>query len=644
MKEVHPALASGDGRAWKVHGEDLGVPTFNLNLNLKTSRLQRAPARHAPYEREQASSSSDKRGLQAYNEAQAALVKEKMEQIMTSAERMSIMTVEPTLESRKRIMEKIKEHVRKQKRKVYGGIAINEFIRLKDSAEAFYDESLDVPDIDFYSPDPVADMKAICLSLKDIGVNPVEGREAQHVDTFTIFANFWKCCDISYVPKIIYNRIPTDVLPDGLQYVRPSFMFIDFLRIINDPLMSYWRLDKNFPRFATLQKHYPLEAPVKEIADVRGAALQVFGSSPDKNRLVRAILKDFLPSSSAVIVGLTAFNALLEATEDKSVVVSAASAGHSGHGHDSKKASSGQAQAGGASPSSHDKGPDKTHDKTHDKTRSETHDKTQDKTHEKTHEKTSSDSRSQTHNQEKTAHNSAVLLELLTVEYAEDTRKLYDIVTSIVPGSIYEEFHPFYDFLGNRGHFLSPDGTQILLRVYDNKHKCVPFMQLPVAVPGDSQNKEYVQARVGTFTVIVMFLMIMRFRVRVENRSTALDALAVHMYDNMVSRMYRTRNAYLAQHGATILDETPFKEFVMPCVGEAMHALRVNQLMQDARFRKYHFRGIKYNPHKNPDLNVEDFKFMNTSGNIINSPRDRLFNAPDARASVSDVTTTEPSS
>lgn len=503
---------------------------------------------------------------------------------MKDAERMSMTTVEPTLQRRKDIVRVVKEHVRKMKRKVYGGVAINEFIRLKNEADAFYDDDLDVPDIDFYSPDPVADLKAICLALKNIGISPVEGREAQHVDTFTIFACYWKCCDISYMPKIVYNRIPTDVLPDGLQYVRPSFMFIDFLRIINDPLMSYWRLDKNFPRFAKLQRFYPMEAPTKRIPDIHATAVKVFGGVPAKNELVARILRDFLPGSSAVIVGCTAYHALMSV------------------------AASGSSRTTSATSTSINR---------------------------------------------ITVHESAGLLELLTVEYPADVAKLYDIIKAVVPGVLYQEYHPFYDFLGHRGHFLTPDG-ELLLRVFDNKHKCVPFMELPVAVPAyqnqnqdqsqnqnqnqnQSQNQnpqnpqnqsassETVQARVGTFTVIVMFMMIMRFRVRVENNGTPLDALAVHMYDNIVSNMYQVRNAYLKKHGATILDDTPFKEFVMPCVGEAMHALRINQLMQEIRYRKYQFRGIKYNPYKNTELNVEDFKFLNTSGNIINAPKDKLF-------------------
>lgn len=525
---------------WNIHGAHFGIPSFP---------------------RVESSSVGTDTGYHAYDDQQVKLVEERMKVIMHDAEVMSMMTVEPTLASRKAIVDVIKDHVRSHKRKIYGGVAINEFIKMKNAEDVFYDESIEVPDIDFYSPDPVSDMKAICDRLAELKIHPVEGREAQHVDTFTIFANFWKCCDISYVPKIVYNKIPADVLPDGLQYVKPSFMFIDFLRIVNDPLMSYWRLDKNFPRFAKLQRYYPIDSPQKVIEDVDIVGLQAFGSTAAKQEVARLIIDDFLPNSSAVIIGLTAYHALMEATGEEANTTK-------------------QRGGGGLR-----------------------------------------------------LHKSAVLLELLTVEFAEDLGKLHKIVTSVVPEARYEEFHPFYDFLGHRGHFLTPDGQHVLVRIFDNKHRCVPFMEIPVAVPTDSGGKRTVVCRVGTFTVIVMYMMILRFRVRVENRGSAIDALTVHMYDNLIFALYKSRNAYLKKNGVTILDDTPFKEFVIPCIGEAMHALRINQLMQEVRYRKYHFRGIKYVPGKTPSINVEDFKFLNTSGNIINSPKDRLFN-PSVNASA----------
>ena len=545
--------------AWDVHGERFGV--YHASADATSTRPTRSWNPPPP--------PSGDRNFLAYDDAQIQLVEGRLKDIMHDAELLKVTTVEPTLQTSKAIIGIIKDLCRRKQRKIYGGVAINEYIKLKDPKLAFYDESLEIPDIDFYSPEPVADVKAICDALKAAGMSPVEAREAQHVDTFTIFAHFWKCCDVSYVPKLVYNRMPTQELPDGLQYVRPSFMFIDFLRIVNDPIMSYWRLDKNFPRFTALQKLYPLEAPIRPIDDIGAVTSEAYGADPVRNDVVRALMAEFLPGSSAVIIGMAAIHAVQDivAARDRTSPAEVVNAKVNFNANANVKA---QARVNDV-------------------------------------------------------HDTASMFDILTVEYASDMAKIHGIVARFVPDVKYEEYHPFYDFLGHRGQLLTADGSQILVRVFDNKYKCVPFMLLPMRMPASD---EAMEVRVGSFTVLVMYMMIMRFRIRVENRSSPVDARLVHMYDTLIHRLYTMRNDYLRWHGATILDDTPFKEFVIPCVGAAMHALRINQLMQDMRFRKYHFRGFRYNPHKSTDLRVEDYKFLNTSGNIINGPRDRLFDPP----------------
>lgn len=549
---------AGGGRRTAVFGDFLGVLSFGASAGEAVAQKLDASG-DAPV--------TARRAILPYTRRQAALVEEHIANIQKDAESLAKRTVEPTLAKRAQILQVIKDYLRKAKRKVYGGIAINEFIRAKDPADAFYDESADVPDIDFYTPYPVQDIKAICDALKAAGVSNVDAREAQHIETYKINANYWSCCDVSYVQSAVYRKIPTKEMPDGLLYVHPSFMFIDFLRILNDPLMSYFRLDKAFPRFSKLHQHYPLEGPAR-VVDVHRAAREVFGTPenyPEKARIIRRTVLDLLASSeSAIMIGLGAYNTLMDL---------AGSRRHPGSGRDGR--------------------------------------------------------------------NNAIVMELLTVDFAQDVGHLYRAISRDVPDVKYVEFHPFYDFLGHRCHFVLPrrragasEGADvddvIVLRVFDNKHKCMPFMEVPMAVPGEARTAT---VRVGTFTVIVMFLMIMRFRVRVEDRGKKVDALAVAMYDNMMANLYDARDEFFARSGKSVLDNTPFKEFVLPCIGEAMHALRINQMVQDARYQRYRQRGLRYNPDKDKDLRAEDYQFSNTSGNVINAPKDRLFDPAPAAAS-----------
>ena len=96
-------------------------------------------------------------------------------------------------------------------------------------------------------------MITICNMLHDNGHKYIEGRPTQHSETYTIHVNLGQqpFCDIAYVPKIIYSKIPS-ISIGSLEFVHPAFITIDYLRIFTDPLMSYFRLEKAFYRFYLL--------------------------------------------------------------------------------------------------------------------------------------------------------------------------------------------------------------------------------------------------------------------------------------------------------------------------------------------------------------------------------------------------------
>jgi ASC-1-like (ASCH) protein len=120
-----------------------------------------------------------------------------------------------------------------------------------------------IADIDMYSPEPISDWYNICNLLQKNGFKYILGEEAQHQETYSIKVNRIVFCDISYVPKNIYVKMPF-VEINGLQCIHPNFATIDFLRMTSDPLVSYWRFFecseelKAFKRFYKLQKNYQL--------------------------------------------------------------------------------------------------------------------------------------------------------------------------------------------------------------------------------------------------------------------------------------------------------------------------------------------------------------------------------------------------
>jgi hypothetical protein len=180
------------------------------------------------------------------------------------AEQKKINDFGPSIEERKEVYNIIFKYVKDNKRKLYGGYALNKMLINKNKDYALYTEQ-DTPDIDFYSPEPINDLIKLCNILYEKGYETVEGREAQHKETYSIFVNYQLYCDITYMPNNIYNKIRFLNI-DGFTVVHPWFMMIDYFRMFTDPLVSFWRLEKHFIRYLKLQKTYPLpliHEPVK---------------------------------------------------------------------------------------------------------------------------------------------------------------------------------------------------------------------------------------------------------------------------------------------------------------------------------------------------------------------------------------------
>lgn len=223
-------------------------------------------------------------------------------EIVKEAEKRAAEIIEPTIHEKKKVMNSIRDFIRKKKRKVYGGTAINELIKEKNPRDAIYDE-YKFSDIEFYSPNPVGDLVELTNALYEAGYPFVQGKEAQHEETYSIFVNFVLYCDISYVPTRVYNGIKTIEI-DGISYTDPHFIFIDQLRIMNDPLNANYLWEKTFHRMYLLLEYYPLEYFNKPINIPKPSAeIQNLISETKKTFLKMKEIQD-----SCLISGFDAYN------------------------------------------------------------------------------------------------------------------------------------------------------------------------------------------------------------------------------------------------------------------------------------------------------------------------------------------------
>ena len=225
--------------------------------------------------------------------------KEHYPKIMKKVEQKKLLEMEPTLDEITKVYEVIIDFIKVNKRKVYGGYALNKLLISKIQSLAIYDET-DTPDIEFYTPDPLGDLVKICDVLHEKGFKNVIGQEAQHKETYSIFVNFQRYCDITYMPANIYNKCRYIQL-DGFNLIHPWFMTIDFFRMFTDPMVSYWRLEKHFMRYLKLQKTFPLPLINKPLI------IESY-QSDNINKTIN-LLENFLaPKSTIIFTGFYAYN------------------------------------------------------------------------------------------------------------------------------------------------------------------------------------------------------------------------------------------------------------------------------------------------------------------------------------------------
>jgi hypothetical protein len=184
--------------------------------------------------------------------------KEEYPKLKKNAEYKVLKNYDPKLDEINQVYNIIKTFIIEKKRKVYGGYALNLLLKQKDKNLAIYDDvELTQADIEYYSSTPIEDLIELCGQIYKAGFKPVSGQEAQHPETYTIFVNYRKYCDITYIPNNI-NKKTRFITIENMNLIHPWFMMIDYFRMFTDPLTSYWRLEKTFDRYKLIEKTYPL--------------------------------------------------------------------------------------------------------------------------------------------------------------------------------------------------------------------------------------------------------------------------------------------------------------------------------------------------------------------------------------------------
>ena len=239
--------------------------------------------------------------MSLYHKGDIELLSENWDKIKATVEEQRQKVLEPTLDEMREVHNIILDFVKSTKRKIYGGFALNELIKAKNKKDAIYTDTK-IADIDFYSPEPIVDLMKLCNLLHKKGYKYVSGREAMHQESYSLSVNQFTYCDLSYVPRNVYNKLPFKEI-NGMTIVHPHFMFIDYIKMMTDPLISFWRFDdnlKSYRRFYLLQQHYPFTDAKREI--------KIKQNDVTIKSALDTVFSFLINNESIILIGLYAYN------------------------------------------------------------------------------------------------------------------------------------------------------------------------------------------------------------------------------------------------------------------------------------------------------------------------------------------------
>ena len=167
----------------------------------------------------------------------------------------------------KDIIRIIEDFLKVSKRICYGGTAINNILPLQDQ---FYDKATELPDYDFFSPEPLKDAKKLADIYYKKGYEEVEAKAGMHAGTFKVFVNFIPIADITYlVPELYKNIHKKSIQVANIFYCPPDYLRMAMYLELSRPDGDVSRWEKVLKRLTLLNKHYPMKGQNCKVEDIQ---------------------------------------------------------------------------------------------------------------------------------------------------------------------------------------------------------------------------------------------------------------------------------------------------------------------------------------------------------------------------------------
>jgi hypothetical protein len=179
-----------------------------------------------------------------------------------------------------------------------------------------------------------------------------------------------------------------------------------------------------------------------------------------------------------------------------------------------------------------------------------------------------------------------------------------------------EEYVPFYQFWDKRIVFKYNNVPFLIFHGHNDI--CIPYHEVYVnknkiesIVFGTLQNKEeFNLIKLGTFIMLLNYSIINYHYNYIYNKNNCKD-ISIFLFN-----LLETRNKYLKKNKLTVIDKSPYQEFIIECYGNTVDAMRQKFLRQSKRREKGVKVAFNYDP-KTDDIPT-NINYKNSSGNINN--------------------------
>ena len=232
----------------------------------------------------------------SFDECEIEILRDAVDKIEKTEGRKIVMSPEVT-----EIISIVEKFLVKKKRVCYGGTAINNILPLDDQ---FYDKEIEIPDYDFFSPEPLKDAKDLADIYYKLGFTDVEAKAGVHHGTFKVFVNFIPVADITFVPKKLYNSIiNTSIKIAGIHYASPDYLRMAMYLELSRPKGDVSRWEKVLKRLTLLNKNYPLKGRDCNLNKVQRSLEHSNNEVRNYNERVFTIVRDSFINQGLVFFG-----------------------------------------------------------------------------------------------------------------------------------------------------------------------------------------------------------------------------------------------------------------------------------------------------------------------------------------------------